>query len=64
MRLHQIEQGCDKNKRATMACVVFVKSSVDVMMNDWILALSLPLTACRWVPWVTLGLISFHGKWI
>lgn len=57
MSLHQIEQGQDKNERATMTCVVFVKSSVNVMMNDRILALVPPLTACRWVPWVTLGLI-------
>lgn len=39
-----------------MTCFVFVKSSVNVMMNDRTLALVPPLTAYRWVPWVTLGL--------
>lgn len=63
MSLHQIEQGYDKNKRATMACVVF-KSNVNVMMNDRILALALPLSACRWMPWVIPDLVFFDGKWI
>lgn len=55
MSLHQVEH-CYKNNNSHSGIYCIVKSSVDMEMNDCFLALALPLTGSKWVPWMALGL--------
>lgn len=65
MSLHQMEPCNENGKSSHNSIYCTVKSSADMEMDDYILALALPLTGAnnKGVPSVTLGLIFLYGKW-